>query len=262
MRSMLPLLLACAAWAVPVTVRQTEGVLHGFLVLRALDGAIIADGELTQVTHGGQITSELVYRFKDGSLQDENIVFSQTGRFRLLTDHLVQQGPAFKRPMDVSINAVTGLVTVRYKDDKGKDKVEIAHMKLPPDLANGMVPVLLKNLVPGAPSTTVSMVVATPKPLLVKLVITAEGEESFSTGSVRRKATRYAVKIAIGGVRGALAPMVGKQPPDTLVWILGGICPAYLKSEGPSYEGGPIWRTELVSPAWPVGAVPPAARKK
>lgn len=49
-----------------------------------------------------------------------------------------------------------------------------------------------------------------------------------------------------------VAPLVGKQPPDTQVWVLLGGFPTFLKSEGPLFEGGPILRTELVSPAWPV----------
>jgi hypothetical protein len=262
MRAIVIILLACAAWGEPVTVRQVEGSLHGFLVLRSPEGSVIADGELTQITRAGHITSRLVFRFKDGSVQDETTVFSQAGHFRVLTDHLVQKGPVFKRPMDVSINGSTGLVTVRFKDDKGNDKVETATMKLPLDLANGMIPVLLKNLAPGAASTTVSMVVATPKPLLVKLVISSEGDEAFTTGGASHTATRYDIKVDIGGVRGVLAPIVGKQPPDTHVWMLGGSSPAFVKSEGPSFEGGPSWLTELVSPVWPKGATTSASTKK
>lgn len=242
-------------------VRQVEGQLHGFLVLRASDGTIIANGELSQSARGSQVTSRLVFHFKDGSLQDETTVFSQSGRFRLLSDHLTQKGPVFKHPMDISINAGTGMVTVTYDDD-GKEKVTTHHLDLPPDLANGMVPTILKNLASGAQSATASMVVATPKPLLVKLAITNDGEDSFTTGSVGHKATRYAVKVEIGGVRGVVAPLVGKQPPDTHVWILTGKSPAFLKSEGPSFEGGPIWRTELVSPAWHTETTGTADRKK
>jgi hypothetical protein len=89
---------------------------------------------------------------KDGSVQEETTVFSQSGQFRLLADHLVQKGPAFKHPMDVSINGSTGLVTVRYAEDDGKEKVNSTTLKLPPDLVNGMVPIVLKNMVPGTQS--------------------------------------------------------------------------------------------------------------
>jgi hypothetical protein len=236
--------------AQPVAVRQLQGGIRGFLVIRNPDGAIIADGDATQVTHGGQIVSRTVFHFKDGSIQDETTVFSQSGHFRVLSDHLVQKGPTFKHPMDVSINAATGLVTVHSTDDKGQDKLDSAHMKLPPDLANGILPFVLMNLAPGTQSITESMVVATPKPLLIKLVITAEGADSFSTGTASHKATRYDIKVDIGGIRGVLAPLVGKQPADIRVWISDGDCPSFLKSDGPSYEGGPMWLTELVSPAW------------
>jgi hypothetical protein len=110
---------------------------------------------------------------------------------------------------------------------------------------------LLKNIRPDAPGTTLSMVVATPKPRLVKVVITSQGEDSFSTGGSSRKAIHYVVKVDIGGVTGLVAPLIGKKPPDTHVWILGGEAPAFVKSEGPLYLGGPTWRIELASPVWP-----------
>ena len=95
------------------------------------------------------------------------------------------------------------------------------------------------------------LVAATPKPRLVKLAITPQGEESFSIGGSNQRATHYVVKVEIGGVTGLLAPLLGKQPPDARVWILGGEAPAFLKSEGPLYLGGPVWQIELTSPVWP-----------
>jgi hypothetical protein len=246
----------------PIAVRYAEGEIHGFLTLKTLDGAIIADGDSTQATHGGAVTSRLVFHFKDGSLQDETTVFSQTGNFHILSDHLVQKGPAFKRQMDVSVNGSTGLVAVRYAESDGNQKAVTDCLELPPNLANGIVPVLLKNMAPGAQSATASMVVAAPKPQLVKLAISAEGEDWFLTGGARHKATRYVVKVDIGGVRGVVAPLVGKQPLDTRVWILDGSPPAFVKSEGPFCDGCPIWRTELVSPVGPVsGNQAPQSKK-
>jgi hypothetical protein len=63
------------------------------------------------------------------------------------------------------------------------------------------------------------------------------------------------LKVNIGGLKGLLAPLIGKQPPDSHVWILDGEAPAFVKSEQPLFQGGPVWRIELVSPAWP-GAHP------
>lgn len=247
--------LAYAAFlaADPITVRQLEGEIRGFLVLRGEDGAIVADGDLMQTTHGGSVTLRLTFHFKDGSLQDETSVFSQRGQFRLLTDHLVQKGPVFKHPIDMTVNAATGMVKIAYKDDKGNDKVESKQMVLPLDLANGIVPILLKNLPAASQSATLSMVVAAPKPMLVKLAVSADGEDSFSTGGASHKATRFTIKVDIGGIKGVVAPVVGKQPPDLHMWILRGECPTFVKSDGPLFESGPIWRVELVSPVWPKG---------
>jgi hypothetical protein len=237
--------------AAPVAVRYREGVLHGFLVLSTLDGTPIAEGDLTQVPHGNQITSRLTYHFKDGSRQEETAIFSQRGNFRLIRYHLVQKGPAFKQATEVSIATSTGQVTVQYTDDDGKEKTASERMKLPPDLANGLVLILLKNLKPDAPPLEVSMVVATPKPRLVKLAISSQGKDPFFLAGSSREALHYAIKVEIGGVAGLVAPWLGKQPPDSHIWILGGEAPTFVKSETLSYMGGPMWRTELVAPTWP-----------
>jgi hypothetical protein len=239
-----------------------EGEVRGFLVLRNEDGAIVGDADALQTTRHGQIVSRVVIHFKDGSLQDETTIFTQNGHFRVLSDHLVQKGPTFKHPMDVSINGVSGQVTVVHTDDKGELKTESVQMKLSPDLANGVVPVLLKNLTSAGQAITESMVVAAPKPMLIKLQIHAEGEDSYTTGLASHKATRYDVHVDIGGIKGFIAPLVGKQPPDIHVWISQGDCPSFVKSEGPGFEGGPIWRMELVSPAWPGGGTRPATYGK
>jgi len=232
-------------------VRHTESFVHCFLVLSTLDGTLLAQGDLIQVSVKDRLTNHLVFRFKDGSLRDETAVFSQRGSFQLLTYRLVQKGPSFQPPMEMSFDSSSGEVMVRYSEHDGKEKVAIEHMQLPPDVANGMIFTLLKNIRPDGPPTTISMVAATPKPRLLKLAITHEGEEPFSVGGSKRMATHYVARVEIGGVAGAIAPLLGKQPPDIHVWILGGEAPAFVKMEGPLYYGGPSWRIELASPSWP-----------
>ena len=164
----------------PVAVRHPEGTLHGFLTLSSAEGAALADGDLFQTVHAARVTSRLVFRFHDGSVQDETVVFTQEGTFRMVSDHLVQHGPAFPRPMDVTIDPASGRVTVRTTED-GREKTYDERMDLPPDLANGMVLVLVKNLRPGAARSTLSMVAATPSPRLVKLVLAPSGKVPFTT---------------------------------------------------------------------------------
>src|SRR5438093_5064292 len=251
---LLAVLLACAApfQTIPLTaeqvrVRHMEGLMHGFLALRTLDGRRLADGEMTQIAEGDRVTSRLIFRFKDGSVYDDTAIFSQQGAFRVLSDHVVQRGPSFKHPMETSIDASSGQVTVRYKDDDGKEKVLSQRVELPPDVSNGLLFTLVKEVQPTVPRTTVSMVAATPEPRLIKLLIVPQGQEPLSIGKLQHKATHYIVRAEIGGVAGLLAHMLGKQPPDTHVWVLGGEAPAFVKSEGPLYQGGPIWRIQLAA---------------
>ena len=254
-------LLSCALFwsatglmAEEIPVRHQEGLIHGFVVLRTPQGETLADGDLIQVARGNQVTAKLVFHFKDGSLREETTVYSQRRTFRLLTDHVIQKGPSFKIPMEVSIDARAGQVTVRYTDDQGKPKVETEHLELPTDISNGLLFTLLKNIRPETPRTEVSLLAATPKPRLVKLAISPLGEEPFSVAGSSRKAMHYVVKVELGGLTGVVAPLLNKQPPDIQVWILEGDAPAFVKSEGPLYEGGPLWRVELASPVWPATA--------
>lgn len=253
-RQLAAALVISALWftssgAEQVEVRHSEGLVHGFLALHDLQGAPLADGDLLQTAQGSRVTSRLVFRFRDGSLHDETAVFTQRGRFRLLRDHLTQKGPSFPQPIDMTIDATAGHVTVQY-EDHGSPKTAAEQLDLPPDLANGLVLTLLKNATRTNLPKTVGFVAATPKPRLVKLAISAIADEPFTTGGAHRTATHYALKVDIGGVAGVVAPLVGKEPPDSHVWILGGEAPAFVKSEQQLYYGGPVWRIELVSPVW------------
>ena len=121
-------------------------------------------------------------------------------------------------------------------------------MELPADVANGLTLTLAKNILPSTPRTSVSMVVGAEKPRLVKLVISPQGEETFELGTISHKAVHYVVKVEIGGAAGVVAPLVGKQPPDSHIWVAEGEAPTFLGSAGPFYEEGPVWRVELAAP--------------
>ncbi len=256
-----PATLACALLAPqflrgePVPVRHTEGLVHGFLLLRDLEGKVVAEGDLTQNAVGKIVTTRVTYHFKDGSLHDETAVFSQSRTFCLLKYHLAQKGPSFPRPQDMTVDAEKGEVAVSYTDDEGKERVINDHLDLPLDLANGIVLTVLKNIRPSDAPRKVSMLAATPKPLLVKLQITPDGDEAFRIGESQHKASRYQAAVEIQGIKGWFAHLMGKQPPPTRVWILSGAAPAFVKSEGPFCMDCPVWRTELASPTWQEASV-------
>jgi hypothetical protein len=232
-----------------IRVRYPEGTTHGFLALRTLEGKLLASGDLTEVVHGNQVESHLVFRFKDGSVDDDTTVFSQHGTFRLISDHHIQKGPSFPHPTNVLINVSTGQVTVRYQD-KDLEKVETDRLDLPPDLANGIIPNILKNISPDTKETKVSYLGAAPKPRLVRLSITPNGKETFSVAGARHKATLFTVKVEIGGIAGVIAPLIGKQPADTKVWVVDEGAPAFVRVDQALYVGGPIWSIQVTGPEW------------
>ena len=116
-------LAICALRAAPqVAVRHSQGILHGFLIGRSEDGEAIAAGGLSQIARGERVTVHTELHLKDGSLQDETTVYSQRGRLALVSDHMIQRGPQFKRPMEMTVVRASRRVTVNYADDDGKQQ--------------------------------------------------------------------------------------------------------------------------------------------
>jgi hypothetical protein len=228
----------------PVLVRYPQGSVHGFLEIRTLEGTRIAIGDVIQKVHGDRIASRVTFHFSDGSLDDDITVFSQRRVFRLISDHHIQRGPSFPKPIDVFIDSATGKITSQTEDGKIRED----HLDLPPDVSNGLPPNLLLNFAPSTPSTTLSFVVPTAKPRLVSVSIKPAGEVPFSVGGTSRKAVDYVLHVELGGLAGMIAPIIGKQPADYHIWILQGTVPAFIREEGQLYEGGPIWRIEQISP--------------
>jgi hypothetical protein len=242
------LLRAVTCAADPVPVHHLEGVTFGFLKLRNVDGKIIADGYLKQVATPASkvITDDLQFHFTDGSVYRETTKFTQRGTFRLISDHLVQKGPSFKQESESWIDAASGKVTVRTVEN-GKDKRTTKQMSLPPDVSNGLLFTLVKNMDPAA-ETTVSMVAPTDKPRIVKLRFTPAAEKEVKFGLFTFKAQHYVMKVKIEGAAGKIAPLVGKQPPDSHFWTIKSESPTFVEFEGPLSAEGPVWRIEFAAP--------------
>ena len=234
--------LPTLAHAEPIPVRFAQGSSHGYLALRTLEGKLIATGEVAQTVRGDQVTSRLIFYFKDGSVDDDLTVFTQRGVFRLISDHHIQRGPSFPKPIDLLIDGVTGQLTSKTEDGKVNEQ----HMDLPADVSNGLPPNLLLNILPSTAETKISYVAPGTKPRLIHLSIKPTGTLPFTVGGLKRKATDYTIHVELGGVAGVVAPLVGKQPTDYHIWIQAGKPPAFVREEGALYEGGPIWRIEAI----------------
>ena len=231
--------------AEPIKVRYAQGSSHGFIALKTLDGKTIATGESTQTVQGDRVTSRLVFHFLDGSIDDDTTVFTQKIVFRLVSDHHVQRGPSFPKPIDFLIKAGDGELLSR--DESGR--VTTIHMDLPDDVSNGLPPNLLLSIPPTNPVTKISYVAPGAKPRLVVISIKPTGIVPFRVGTLRRKATDFTLHVELGGIAGVAAPLVGKQPSDYHIWLENGSPPAFVREEGAFYKYGPIWRMEEASPS-------------
>lgn len=241
--------LALTAKADPIAVKDVQGALHGFLVLRDMNNKLLASGDSIQIPAGNRITEILSLHFRDGSEYEERALFSQRHTFQLISYRLVQKGPSFKTQQTLSFDTSTGKVNVHNTDEHGKQTSVDDHIRMPSDLANGLLSTLLTNLNPGA-EHTVSMLVATPKPRILKLKISSSQQDRYFVGAVERRANQFIVNFDIGGITGVAAKLIGKQPPPLHFWVSSGQIPVFLKSEGPLYEDGPSWRIEFAGPEW------------
>lgn len=238
------------ALAGPVSVRYLEGVTHGYLVLRNADGETLADGDLLQVVKPDGVDSRLLLRFRDGSLYDETVVFTQQKVFTLVRYHLIQRGPTFPEELEVKMERKTGRYEVRSRRGGDEPETVAGELDLAPDVYNGMMIMLLKNLAKGA-TETVQNVVFMPKPLVIQLDLASVGEETVMAGDRKLEATHFVMTPKLGLVRGAAAAVLGKTPPNYHCWVVTSGLPAFVAIDGPLYTGGPIWRIETVSPRGP-----------
>ncbi len=237
------------AAADPVPVRFSEGIARGFLVLSDSKGERIATGDFFQVGRGMEVTSRTVFHFKDGSLHDETVVFTQQRSFTLESYHLVQKGPAFEKEMDISLDRTTGNYLVKVKGpDEAKEKLLEGTINLPLDAYNGMIPIIVKNLAKGA-RETVHMVGFTPTPRVVGLEMVPAEEEKVMVGDLEKSVLHYILKPRLGLLK-IPAVLFGLMPPNNHVWVVTDEVPAFVRFVGPLAGDGPIWRIDLASPVW------------
>jgi hypothetical protein len=184
-------------------------------------------------------------------VDDEVTSFTQRGTFRVIRDRHTQKGPYFPKEVDYTVDVPSGTVTSRVIEKDGKEKTETEHMDLPTDLCNGMMGIVLLNVSPNAPEFKVGMVAPTGKGRLIRLAVSPAGQGTFSVVGTRRKASIFRIKPELGGLAGAIAPVVGKQPKDVMVWVIQGESPGIIRELVQLYEGAPMVSVEISGTSFP-----------
>lgn len=235
----------------PVAVRYVEGSVHGFLVLRTLDGAPLAAGDLLQHVEESILESRMVIHFYDGSLYDETVAFTQQRVFLMRQYHLIQRGPAFPDDTEIWLEHGSGHYRVHTTSHKnGRVQTFDGRLDLPADVYNGMPITIAKN-VPPRQSVTVHLVAFTPEPRLIGLEIAPVGEEQVLIDRQAEVVVHYAFKPKLGALLRLFATLAGRAPPDNHGWFITDPVPAFVRFQGPLFLTGPVWRIELESPRRP-----------
>ena len=238
--------LGTAAQAAQIPVRHIQAPMHRFMVARSEAGQTIANVEFSQAVLGDAVTMHVVYRFVDGSVDDEETTYTQHGIFRLVRDHHIQQGPFFAKPVDFTVDATTGKVTSRTIDKNGKIRTESKRVDLPEDVANGIVGTLLLNVTHDTTPLRVGMVAPVAGGRLIRLLISPEEEQKVYLAGQPLKATVFRVHPELGGFVSLLARLLGLQPKDVMVWVLEGDDPAVAVIVGQLGGSGPVISSDLV----------------
>ena len=238
--------------AAPVAVRFPEGMTHGFLLVRSLAGEILGQGEMTQVVKEGDLVeNQLVFRFKDGSLHDEKVAFSQQRVFTMISYRLVQSGPSFPDQIDdlhrPRHSGIHGALTSgggwerRGADRAGRSAQGClqrhAHHRVKEPTEGRRRNGERARVHAGAPShQTCSCVPWMSNP--------------STLATLSSKATQYIFTPQIGMIREFVGKATGKLPAQFhyTCWILVDEAPSFVQFEGPLQLMGPIVRIELVSP--------------
>jgi hypothetical protein len=237
--------LGTATLAEAIPVRHIQRPMHRFMEARSETGTIIASGEFSQFVEGDEVTMRLTYKFVDGSIDDETTTYRQRGTFRLVRNHHIQKGPFFVKPVDFTVEAATGIATSRTADRNGNIHVESHHIDLPDDLANGFVGTLLLNVPHNTTPFRVGMLAPVAGGRLIHILISPEGEQQFHTKGQTLKAAMFRIHPELGGIVGVLAPLIGLQPKDVLVWVLEGEQPAVVRIVGQLGGYGPVVSSDL-----------------
>jgi hypothetical protein len=243
---LLAMSLGASAPAEQVLVRHVQRPMHRFMVARSEDGKIIANGEFSQVVKGDEVTMRLIYRFVDGSIDDETTTYTQQGKFRLVSNHHIQKGPFFTKPIDFTVEAATGIETSRTTDKNGKIHIESKHLNLPDDLANGFVGTLLLNVSHNTTPFRVGMLAPVGGGRLIRLLIWPEEEQTVHLAGQAFKATVFRIHPELGGIVSVIARLLGLQPKDVMVWVLEGEEPAVAVVVGQLGGYGPVVSSDLV----------------
>ena len=226
--------LPASSPAEPVAVRHVEGTLHGFLSLGGRRiGRVVAAGDLNpNRTRRSRHRAPHLSISRDGSLDDETTIFSQRHTFQLISDHRIQKGPFFPHPIEPTIDDMRSGQVTRPAQARTASRGHDRSSQPAAGPRQRNVEHTVRNLPPEAPVTNLSMLVAAPKPRVVKLVITPRGEDPLNHAGFPAKRRASTSSFSLEESPASSRRLLGKRrPPDVQLWVVGGEVPTVVRAK-------------------------------
>jgi hypothetical protein len=118
-------------------------------------------------------------------------------------------------------------------------------MRLPDDLANGIVGTLLLNVPQNTAPFRVGMLAPVGGGRLIRLLISPEDEQTVYLAGQTFKAAVFRIHPELGGIVRLIARLLGLEPKDVMVWVLEGDEPAVAVIVGQLGGYGPVVSSDL-----------------
>ena len=154
--------------------------------------------------------------------------------FALQEYTLEQRGPSFPSAVALSLDRKSGAYHVQSLETERPTLLSSGRLHLPPDVCNGMVLTLLRNL-PSGGDETVHFVAFTPEPKVVTLRLLPVNTATIRIGDMAKQVTQYVLEPKLGRLTPLFGKLLGALPQEFnyRVWLLTDDVPALAVFEGP-----------------------------
>lgn len=197
--------------------------------------------------------NQLISRFKDRSLHDERVNFTQKRVFSLQSYTLIQRGPSFPATMDVAMERKTGEYRVLSFQDGS------VNTRSPAGSLTGQCVERRGGHAPTKPRGGIrrnrSHDRLHARTQVIELKLIPATDRTIYIGDLAKQVTQYVLEPQLNSVTMFFGKLLGKLPRTFHYhfWLLTDDVPAFGGFEGPLYLNGPTWCIEQTTPPklWP-----------
>jgi hypothetical protein len=225
----------------PIVLRWNEADVAGFTAVYGPDaGRPIGTVEYHQKRDGDVLSATRVTRFTDGSSDEDTAEARVAGRLESLGGRSIIRDPDGETTVDLTIDVANGRLAGSWGRGDARQTVDRV-VDLPPGTYWGpLIFIVLKNFDGNAEDgqLTFRTVAPTPRPIVLDMVLTREGEAPVERPGMRLDTARYTLGPTVHWM---LDPVIRLFAPRAEFWVLPDEPPALARFAGPrNYRRQPI----------------------